>query len=234
MFVRLCVGLTLAQFIFLAINASTVQGSSSIENTFIRDRRSSEVCKYTKGEWSECNPLTKLEAREDKVRVGPSAPDCPPTRTITRNCNKDKSIKPNSLKKGLCVYAKARDQEWSDCKSGVRQKLLKLLSEKPNAGCPNMKIISKKCKNKKNKKEEKKKGEKKSKNEKKRERKEKKEAKLKKKQEKMENKISEKCNFGSWSEYTACTDHKQSRTRQITRGEDVKLCRKQATQIQKC
>ena len=37
-------------------------------------------------------------------------------------------------------------------KNGVRQKLLKLLSSKPDAGCPNVKVISKKCKNKKAKK----------------------------------------------------------------------------------
>jgi hypothetical protein len=231
MLLRLFGGMVLVNILALAYGTSGLQEGSNMATPLTRDRR--DVCKYTKGDWSTCNPLTKLEMRQDTVKPGQSSPDCPQSRTITRNCNKDKSLKPNSFKKGLCVYAKARDQDWSECKSGVRQKLLKLLSSQPAAGCPNIKVISKKCKNKKPKKDEKIVG-KKTKSEKKKERKEKKEAKLKKKQEKIENKITEKCDFGEWSDFTECADHKKSRTRKITRGADMKLCRKQTTHIQQC
>jgi len=201
------------------------------------------VCKYSKGIWSVCNYLTKLETRSDTIRRAVSDAVCPDTRQITRNCKKDKrqrKEKGDQNKGGLCVYGKPKDAEWSPCQSGVRHKSLDLLEEKERAGCPTVKTISKKCKNQNEKKDKKAK-----KKEKKQERSERnqgkqhktvelKEKRMMKKEEKKENKIAEKCSFGSWTVYSPCSAGGQHRQRQVTRGKDLKLCQRQAKDKRKC
>jgi len=122
------------------------------QHVLVRARRSAEVCKYKKGEWSPCDTMVMLVTREDTLKEKHSGPGCDKLRTITKNC-KDKEEREG----GICVFEKPKNVAWSKCKdAGVRQRVLHLVREKGDAaGCPKEKILSKKCKeDKKNKKHE--------------------------------------------------------------------------------
>jgi len=223
-------------FLFCVLTLEIVRSESVNEDQYgeKRSARGQDICKYNKGPWSSCQQLTQIETRDDVLRPDVSSPACPLKRQITRNCKKDnRKSQRTTTKKGLCVYDKAKEADWTECESGVRKKTLKLVVEKDHAGCPPTKVIAKKCKTPKTKKEKKEKKIKKEKKEKKEKKKERKEAK-KKKQEKRENKISEKCEFSTWSEYSPCKDGVQQRQRKVMRGNNVKLCMRQATQKKKC
>lgn len=183
-----------------------------------------DVCKYKKGTWSKCNTLTKLETRTDSLKAGASGSSCAQSRQLTRNC-RDRQAKSEGGPGG-CVYDKARSADWSECQSGVRKKVLALKSG--SADCPREKIISKKCKN----------GEKKEKNKKNKKGNVPEEKKMKEQKQNGKKKNQqtgeEKCGFGPWSEYSQCTGGKQERTRQVTKGKDLKACKKQATEKKKC
>jgi len=125
--------------------------SNTRDHVMVRTKRSSEVCKYKKGTWSQCDKLVMLMTREDTLKEKNSGASCDKVRTITKNC-KDK-VEKNG---GICVFEKPKNVAWSECKdAGVRQRVLHLVKEKGDRECPKEKIMSKKCKDdKKNKKHE--------------------------------------------------------------------------------
>jgi len=119
----------------------------------VRTRRAAggDVCKYRKGAWSDCDPLVLLMTRQDTLKERHSSAGCEKKRRITKNC-KDKDDK--NIRQSTCVFEKPKTVSWSECQeAGVRQRLLRLVKEKGNAGCPKEKVLSKKCKSSKNKKE---------------------------------------------------------------------------------
>jgi len=116
--------------------------SNSRDQVLVRTKRSSEVCKYKKGAWSECDKLVMLMTRQDTLKEKNSGASCDKLRTITKNC-KDKVEKDG----GICVFEKPKNVAWSECKdAGVRQRVLHLVKEKGDKECPKEKIMSKKCK----------------------------------------------------------------------------------------
>jgi len=176
------------------------------------------VCKYKKGEWGECEPLTQLLTRQDILKPKHSSPDCAQTRTLTKHC-KDNNETVGG--KGPCVFEKSHSVPWTECQHlGVRQKVLKLISENSTNICPRQKLLSRKCKDEKKIKENKKK--------------------------KIEEKNSSKseidrresegnhCEFHDWTGWETCTGGQQHRTRNVTSGIQDKVCEEQATETRKC
>jgi len=60
--------------------------SNTRDHVLVRTKRSSEVCKYKKGTWSECDKLVMLMTREDTLKEKNSGASCDKVRTITKNC----------------------------------------------------------------------------------------------------------------------------------------------------
>eukprot|EP00092_Neocalanus_flemingeri_P031711 GFUD01034445.1.p1 GENE.GFUD01034445.1~~GFUD01034445.1.p1 ORF type:complete len:188 (-),score=61.38 GFUD01034445.1:26-589(-) len=123
-----------------------VRGLDDGEHILVRSRRSAqtEVCKYKKGDWSECDRMVLLMTRHDSLKLKHSSPECEEARTVTKNC-RDKENKRS--KETSCIFKKPKTVAWSACmKDGIRQKELPLVKELAAGGCPKKKLISKKCK----------------------------------------------------------------------------------------
>lgn len=219
-----------------------------------------EICKYKKGTWSECDALTKLLTRLDNLKPGMSE-KCEATRQVTKKCAKPNKAERRSNKnkeRVACKYQKGKDVEFGPCQdTGVKTKKLSLVSAAVSEHCPEVKIISKRCKNggkkkaaKKKEKIEKQKARQEKKEKKKEERKAQKEQrkvlkeKRKAKKEKIEkkkvnqqpkkNSADDKCEFGDWEEWGPCTQGSQKRNRMIKSGEKRKKCIKKSTEKRKC
>ena len=59
-----------------------------------------KVCKYKKGNWSDCDPITRKKVRTLEIKKGPSS--CKKKKTDTKQCNpkKSKSKGEKSKRKG--------------------------------------------------------------------------------------------------------------------------------------
>lgn len=111
-------------------------------------REEEMICKYKKGEWSKCEPLTQLVTRQDSIKTKSSSPDCQATRTLTKQCQKGDNS--NLGLRVVCVFEKAKSVAWSECQGGgVRQKVLQLVSKTGEGTCPRQKLLSRKCKDRK-------------------------------------------------------------------------------------
>jgi hypothetical protein len=118
------------------------------DEVLVRSKRSSssDVCKYKKGDWSQCDQLTQLVTRHDKLKLKASSGDCASTRTLTRNCREEHHQKGTVT----CVFKKSKSVPWTSClPSGVRQKVLDLVTETGKGTCPKQKLLSRKCKDEK-------------------------------------------------------------------------------------
>jgi len=179
-----------------------------------RSRRSSdgsEVCKYAKGDWSECDRMIMLVSRQDNLKTKNSSPGCDKTRTITRNCKDNTQDK--DTRETTCVFEKPKKVNWTDCKKvGVRQKVLTLLKEKGAGGCPKEKVMSKKCKVEKKNNEHKK-------NE---------------NQESKKYDKQDKCQFSAWSAWSSCSNKNQQRIRKVLKGVERNSCQKKCVENNKC
>eukprot|EP00090_Calanus_glacialis_P012984 TRINITY_DN21616_c0_g1_i4.p1 TRINITY_DN21616_c0_g1~~TRINITY_DN21616_c0_g1_i4.p1 ORF type:complete len:229 (+),score=68.45 TRINITY_DN21616_c0_g1_i4:35-721(+) len=193
----------------------TVKELADGEHVVIRSRRSAltDVCKYKKGEWSECDQMLMLLTRVDSLKTTHSSPGCDKTRTITKNCRDEETG--NKTGKTTCVFEKPKNVPWTSCMdSGVRQRTLPLVAENGPGGCPKEKVMSKKCK-----------GEKKNKN--------KKDKKKESKKEKHGDKKG-KCQFTSWEAWTPCSNNIQQRIRKVLKGAERNSCKRKAIQNNKC
>jgi len=183
-------------------------------------REAGGACRYKKGDWSRCDPLTQLETREDRVKAKGSLQECAATRTLTRHCKQDAG-------EGhvTCVFKKSKSVPWTDCLlPGVRQKVLDLVSQTGEGLCPKQKLLSRKCKDEKKAKEKKDKKKKK-----------KKEKKAEKKAEKEARKAEkDKCQYGVWGEWGECTKGRQQRLRKVTGGSEVPACQKKSVETRPC
>lgn len=220
-----------------------------------------EICKYKKGSWSDCDSLTKLLTRLDNLKPGMSE-NCEATRQVTKKCakgNKTERRNNNKKERVACKYQKGKDVEFGPCQdTGVKTKKLSLVSAAVSEHCPEIKVISKRCKNggkknqaraKKKEKIEKQKARQEKKEKKKEERKAQKEQrkaikeKRKQKKEKIEkNKLNQqpkkntedKCEFGEWEDWAPCSGGKQQRKRMIKSGDKRKKCIKKSTEKRQC
>jgi len=198
------------------------------DEVLVRSKRSAsnDVCKYKKGDWSQCDQLTQLVTRHDKLKLKASNGECASTRTLTRNCREEHHEKGTVT----CAFKKSKSVAWTSClPSGVRQKVLDLVTQTGKGTCPKQKLLSRKCK------DEKKSNEKKDK--KKKNKKEKKEEKNSgKKAQKKEGKNAEKdkCSFGDWGGWGACVKGNQQRIRKVTKGSERPNCQKKAVSNRAC
>jgi len=196
------------------------------DEVLVRDKRESGlVCKYKKGEWSDCDQLTQLVTRHDKIKTKSSSEGCASTRILTRNC-KDEEKEDKELS---CSFKKSKEIPWTDCQvGGVRQKVLELVSQTGNGVCPKQKLLSRKCKDtktetsKKEKKKLKKKAEKKA------------EKNAEKKKNKKSKKGSDKCSFSDWGVWGDCNKGSQQRIRKVTKGAERAKCQKKAIATRSC
>jgi len=196
------------------------------DEVLVRSKRSgsSDVCKYKKGDWSQCDQLTQLVTRHDKLKLKASSGDCASTRTLTRNCREEHH------QKGIvtCAFKKSKSVPWTSClPSGVRQKVLDLVTQTGKGTCPQQKVLSRKCKDEKKLNEKKDKKKKKKKEEKK---------KSENKAEKKEGKKGEKdkCSFGDWGGWGACVKGNQQRIRKVTKGSERPNCQKKSVSNRTC
>jgi len=198
------------------------------DEVLVRSKRSasSDVCKYKKGDWSQCDQLTQLVTRHDKLKLKASSGDCASTRTLTRNCREEHHQKGTVT----CAFKKSKSVAWTSClPSGVRQKVLDLVTQTGTGTCPKQKLLSRKCKDEKKSKEKKDKRKKK--------KKEKKDEKnSENKAEKREGKKADKdkCSFGDWGSWGACVKGNQQRIRKVTKGSEKPNCQKKAVANRTC
>jgi len=196
------------------------------DEVLVRDKRESGLlCKYKKGEWSNCDQMTQLVTRHDTIKTKSSSEGCASTRTLTRNCKYEEK----DDKEISCTFKKSKEKPWSDCEvGGVRQKVLELVSQTGNGACPKQKLLSRKCKDtktvktKKEKKKKKKKAEKKA------------EQKAEKKKAKKAKKGSDICKFGDWGVWGVCNKGSQQRIRKVTKGSEKAKCQKKAIATRSC
>jgi len=187
--------------------SSTVDG-----HILVRSKRSTQVCKYKKGEWKECDKLVMLMTRKDSLKEKNSGPSCEKVRTITKNC-KDKEEKDE----GICVFEKPKHVPWSSCKEGgVRQRVLKLIKEKGDKECPKEKVMSKKCKDDKKTKDH---------------HSSKTSAPA---HDQGSDQDMDKCEFGAWSMWSQCQNNKKFRSREAKKNEEKKLCVKNSVEKVDC
>lgn len=128
----------------------TFRNSPDGQHLLLRTKRAAkaQLCKYKKGEWSQCDSLLMLMQRVDKLKQKNSSPDCDQTRRITKNCHEKEE-----RDGGICVFEKPKNVAWSSCEeAGVRRRVLHLIKEKGSVDCPKEKVLSKKCKDQKKKK----------------------------------------------------------------------------------
>jgi len=200
------------------------------DEVLVRIKRSvsSDVCKYKKGEWSQCDQLTQLVTRHDKLKEKASNGECESTRTLTRNCREEHHQQGTVT----CAFKKSKSVPWTSClPSGVRQKVLDLVTQTGKGTCPKQKLLSRKCK------DEKKSNEKKDKNKKKKkERKEREEKNRENKLQKKEGKKADKdkCSFGDWGAWGSCVKGNQQRIRKVDEGSERPSCQKKAVANRTC
>jgi len=195
------------------------------EEVLVRSKRSasSDVCKYKKGDWSQCDQLTQLVTRHDKLKLKASNGECASTRTLTRNCREEHHEKGTVT----CAFKKSKSVAWTSClPSGVRQKVLDLVKQTGKGTCPKQKLLSRKCK------DEKKSHEKKDKKKKKKKEEKKSEGKAQKKEGKDAEK--DNCRFGDWGGWGACVKGNQQRIRKVTKGSERPSCQKKAVSNRTC
>merc|ERR1719429_502366 len=113
------------------VHVESFHADDVVDNILIREKRSADnVCKYKKGDWSQCDKLVMLITRKDTLKEKNSGPACDKVRTITKNCKEREQEK----EKGVCVFEKPKNVAWSSCKeSGVRQRTLRLLKRPPTS-----------------------------------------------------------------------------------------------------
>jgi len=197
------------------------------DEVFVRSKRSTtggDICKYKKGDWSQCDQLTQLVTRHDNLKLKASNGDCASTRTLTRNCREEHHQEGTVT----CAFKKSKSVTWTSClPSGVRQKVLDLVTQTGKGTCPKQKLLSRKCKDEKklNEKKDKKKKKKKEKKE---------EESTEKKADKKEGKKEDKCSFGDWGSWGDCVKGNQQRIRKVKKGSERPNCQKKAVSNRTC
>ncbi|KAJ8667986.1 hypothetical protein QAD02_009649 [Eretmocerus hayati] len=90
----------------------------------------SPSCRYSKGQWSECDPKTNMRTRSLTLKKGDGS--CEKAKTITKKCKKGKA----------CRYEKG---QWSSC---VNQHMTRVDNLKANSddSCEKSRRQTKKCK----------------------------------------------------------------------------------------
>jgi len=194
------------------------------DEVLVRSKRSASgegICKYKKGDWSQCDQLTQLVTRQDQLKTKASSGECASTRTLTRNCREEHHEEGTVT----CAFKKSKSVSWTEClPSGVRQKVLDLVNQTGEGTCPKQKLLSRKCKD-----EKKSNG--------KKDKKKKKEEKNKaSKAEKGETKKTDKdkCRFGDWGNWGLCVKGNQQRIRKVIKGSERPTCQKKAVANRTC
>lgn len=97
------------------------------------------VCKYKRGRWSECNPVTNMKVMVKMLKRGDPA-HCEASTTVERKC-KRKSKTPGASK--VCKYKSA---EWSPCDIATNTMTRKQSLKSGPSTCQPVKEYSRKCK----------------------------------------------------------------------------------------
>uniref|UniRef100_A0ABD2VWS3 Pleiotrophin/Midkine C-terminal domain-containing protein n=1 Tax=Trichogramma kaykai TaxID=54128 RepID=A0ABD2VWS3_9HYME len=102
----------------------------TIRGTKDRGANGSPSCRYTKGQWSECDPKSNMRSRSLTLKKGDKT--CEQSKTITKKCKKGKA----------CRYEKGN---WSNC---VNNNMVRVDNLKANSdfSCEKTRRITKKCK----------------------------------------------------------------------------------------
>lgn len=99
--------------------------------------KKNKICRYDKGEWSECDPINNIKTRKLTLKSGEG--ECEQEKTKEKKC----SITPKS-----CKFNKG---DWSECNKSTnlmtRTDTLKQNSEN-NSQCQKTRQVSKNCKKK--------------------------------------------------------------------------------------
>ncbi|XP_071050871.1 uncharacterized protein [Onthophagus taurus] len=93
-----------------------------------RGAKNTEQCRYTKGDWSECDQKTNMRSRTLTLKKGDQK-TCEPTKTMQKKCRK------------ACRYERGA---WGECVQNQMSRKDKL---KPNSdpSCEQNRQITKKC-----------------------------------------------------------------------------------------
>jgi len=78
-----------------------------------KGKRGGRGCRYTRGDWSECDPTTNMMSRTMTLKI--ADPNCEATKTVQRRCKKEK-----------CKFGPW--SEFGECQNGVRTKTRTVVS----------------------------------------------------------------------------------------------------------
>ncbi|KAL4233850.1 hypothetical protein ACF0H5_008526 [Mactra antiquata] len=121
------------------------------KNVKKRRKKTASVCKYRRGEWSDCDGATNIKTMIKTLKRG-NPRDCQPTQTIEKICKRQH--------KGLrskCIYRKT--EKWGPCDPATGFKSREMMLKKGDASlCAPKKTMTKQCKKKMKDKSSKKKG----------------------------------------------------------------------------
>jgi len=90
---------------------------------------SSNSCRYTKGQWSECDPKTNKRTRTLSLKKGDKS--CEQTKIIDKKCKK------------ACRYEKG---PWSSCVNGQLTRVDTLKANSDATSCEKSRRMTKRCK----------------------------------------------------------------------------------------
>ncbi|XP_064618034.1 pleiotrophin-like [Liolophura sinensis] len=114
------------------LRGEAVSSSVSTINSNNKNRKNKDQkCRYSKGDWSPCNPETQKITRTLTLKRG-DASVCPPTKEIVKKCRKE------------CKYGKGA---WSECNpiTGYKTRTA-TLKKGDTSKCKPTKTVSRRCK----------------------------------------------------------------------------------------
>lgn len=109
-------------------------GGGDSPNMAKNKRGGDKICKYTRGDWSNCDPTTNQKTRTLTLRKG-DPNSCEKEKKITKSCKRGHQV---------CQYDKG---DWSECDPTTKTKERTLtLKDGSDASCPATKPQSRECK----------------------------------------------------------------------------------------
>ncbi|KAL5009509.1 hypothetical protein ScPMuIL_011814 [Solemya velum] len=126
--------------VLLCVTVSAVVGLDVSVPKMAGRRRRVKACRYTKGDWSECDEATQMMTRTLTLKRGDPA-SCEETKQVSFSCKKVE----RKLRKKACKYNKGT---WGECDPSTNQRSRILTLRKGDASqCEATKTITRKCKN---------------------------------------------------------------------------------------